>query len=126
MFFFGQQKVRKPARQQQGFRPTLEALEDRSVPSVGVPGTLTPPPASETITGAEIKAQAAPGLASVVFVGNVPAGNTSVGVGMSGAGTFAVAGSPGALSGNVVQVPVHIPVNVGGASLASLLGGIKL
>jgi PPE-repeat protein len=34
MFFFGRQKGRrKPARQQQGFRPTLESLEDRTLPS---------------------------------------------------------------------------------------------
>ncbi|QEU76408.1 chaplin [Streptomyces nitrosporeus] len=34
----------------------------------------------------------------------------------AGAGAIA-AGSPGVLSGNVVQVPVHIPVNVCGNSI---------
>ncbi|MFF5447686.1 chaplin [Streptomyces sp. NPDC012888] len=43
-------------------------------------------------------------------------GGASVAVADAGANGVA-AGSPGVLSGNVVQIPVHIPINVCGNSI---------
>jgi hypothetical protein len=46
MFFFTQRhKTRKPTRPYQGFRPTLEALEDRMLPISGIAGPIAPPAA---------------------------------------------------------------------------------
>ncbi|MFD3441682.1 MULTISPECIES: chaplin [Streptomyces] len=52
--------------------------------------------------------------AAVVFAGVVMAlGSAAPAMADSGA-EGAAAGSPGVLSGNLVQVPVHVPVNVCG------------
>lgn len=48
------------------------------------------------------------------------AGASGVAFADAGAGAAAV-GSPGVLSGNVVQVPIHVPVNVCGNTI-SLIG----
>ncbi|MFF8590610.1 chaplin family protein [Streptomyces sp. NPDC015220] len=47
------------------------------------------------------------------------------GLASAGAGASAVAkNSPGVLSGNVVQVPVHVPVNVCGNTV-NVIGGLN-
>jgi hypothetical protein len=60
MLFFGRQKARKPARQQQGFRLTLEVLEDRTVPSGLAAGSL-PADLPPEINSARISASAGSG-----------------------------------------------------------------
>ncbi|MEV7422308.1 MULTISPECIES: chaplin [unclassified Streptomyces] len=54
--------------------------------------------------------------AVLVGTGAVLAGGAGMAAADAGAGAAAV-GSPGVLSGNVVQVPVHIPVNVCGNTI---------
>ncbi|MFJ1750781.1 chaplin [Streptomyces sp. NPDC088116] len=54
--------------------------------------------------------------AVLVGTGAVLAGGAGMAAADAGAGAAAI-GSPGVLSGNVVQVPVHIPVNVCGNSI---------
>lgn len=48
--------------------------------------------------------------------GALIAGGTGLAIADAGAGAVA-AGSPGVLSGNVIQVPVHVPVNVCGNTI---------
>ncbi|WUJ19857.1 chaplin [Streptomyces sp. NBC_00390] len=51
-------------------------------------------------------------------MGNVCANGESTGSASAGSWAYGVAvSSPGVLSGNVVQVPVHVPVNVCGNSV---------
>lgn len=52
-------------------------------------------------------------VAAVAVAGGLMAAGAGVAVADAGAQGAAV-GSPGVLSGNVIQVPVHIPVNVCG------------
>ncbi|MFJ2113714.1 MULTISPECIES: chaplin [unclassified Streptomyces] len=54
--------------------------------------------------------------AVLVGTGAVLAGGAGMAAADAGAGAAAV-GSPGVLSGNVVQVPVHIPVNLCGNTI---------
>ncbi|MFF5566937.1 chaplin [Streptomyces sp. NPDC012623] len=54
--------------------------------------------------------------AVLVGTGAVLAGGAGMAAADAGAGAAAV-GSPGVLSGNVVQVPVHLPVNVCGNTI---------
>nr|WTA00014.1 chaplin [Streptomyces sp. NBC_00857] len=54
--------------------------------------------------------------AVLVGTGAVLAGGAGMAAADAGAGAAAI-GSPGVLSGNVVQVPVHIPINVCGNSI---------
>ncbi|MGW2282625.1 chaplin [Streptomyces sp. NPDC001770] len=59
-------------------------------------------------------------LRSTVFLAAAAAALTFAGAGTAAADAGAQGaafGSPGVLSGNVVQIPVHIPVNVCGNSL---------
>ncbi|GAA0474387.1 chaplin [Streptomyces sp. NPDC046215] len=49
-------------------------------------------------------------------VGAAIAGLTGSAVADAGAGGLA-AGSPGVISGNVIQVPVHVPINLCGNSI---------
>ncbi|MCA1217418.1 chaplin [Streptomyces sp. 8L] len=51
--------------------------------------------------------------AVLVGAGAVLAGGAGMAAADAGAGAAAV-GSPGVLSGNVIQVPVHVPVNLCG------------
>ncbi|MET7679983.1 chaplin [Streptomyces sp. NPDC005423] len=56
--------------------------------------------------------------AAVVVLGTGAVALGGAGLAMADAGAQAAAiGSPGVLSGNVVQVPVHIPVNVCGNTI---------
>jgi len=57
-------------------------------------------------------------LAATAVLGTAGAASAS-----AGAQGVAV-GSPGVLSGNVIQIPVHIPVNVCGNSI-SLIGALN-
>ncbi|GEB61611.1 chaplin [Streptomyces gardneri] len=55
--------------------------------------------------------------AAAVVAGIIMAmGAASPAIADAGAGAVA-AGSPGVLSGNVVQVPIHIPINICGNSI---------
>ncbi|AXG82062.1 chaplin [Streptomyces paludis] len=54
--------------------------------------------------------------AVLVGTGAVLAGGAGMAAADAGAGATAV-GSPGVLSGNVLQVPVHLPVNLCGNSI---------
>jgi hypothetical protein len=54
--------------------------------------------------------------ALLVGAGAVLAGGAGMAVADAGAGAAAV-GSPGVVSGNVVQVPVHVPVNLCGNTI---------
>ncbi|MEW1718078.1 chaplin [Streptomyces sp. NPDC093109] len=54
--------------------------------------------------------------AVLVGTGAVLAGGAGMAAADAGAGATAV-GSPGVLSGNVIQVPVHIPVNLCGNTI---------
>ncbi|MEV8019045.1 chaplin [Streptomyces sp. NPDC086554] len=69
---------------------------------------------------------AAAALAAVTVIGG--AGSAIAGPGPGpGPGAFAegvVANSPGVLSGNLVQVPVHFPINVCGNSV-NLIGALN-
>ncbi|MET7481485.1 chaplin [Streptomyces sp. NPDC005538] len=57
--------------------------------------------------------------AAVVALGTGAVALGGAGLAMADAGAQAAAvGSPGVLSGNVVQVPVHIPVNVCGNTVS--------
>lgn len=56
------------------------------------------------------------GAALLVASGAVVLGGAAVASADAGAQGFAV-GSPGVLSGNVIQIPVHIPVNACGNSV---------
>ncbi|MEU3728090.1 chaplin ChpG [Streptomyces sp. NPDC033538] len=58
----------------------------------------------------------AKGLALTSVAAAAAAGTTGVAVADSGAQAVA-AHSPGVLSGNVLQVPVHVPVNVCGNTI---------
>ncbi|MFF2364509.1 chaplin [Streptomyces sp. NPDC058122] len=58
-----------------------------------------------------IRLMAAAGLASVALLAT--AGTAAADTGPTGA----AANSPGLLSGNVIQIPVHIPVNLCGNTL---------
>ncbi|MEY2248518.1 chaplin [Streptomyces sp. NPDC015532] len=58
-----------------------------------------------------IRLMAAAGLASVALLAT--AGTAAADTGPTGA----AANSPGLLSGNVIQIPVHIPVNLCGTSV---------
>ncbi|WP_435057124.1 chaplin [Streptomyces sp. bgisy060] len=57
------------------------------------------------------------GLAVVVAAGAVVAGGASMAVADAGAGGVA-AHSPGVLSGNLIQAPVHVPVNACGNTVS--------
>ncbi|MFG2192050.1 chaplin [Streptomyces sp. NPDC048639] len=61
--------------------------------------------------------------AVTIAAGAVLAGSTGVAFADSGAKAAAI-GSPGALSGNVLQLPVHIPVNLCGNTLDAV-GGLN-
>ena len=55
-------------------------------------------------------------VAAVAVTGGLVAAGAGVAVADAGAQGAAI-GSPGVLSGNVIQVPVHIPVNVCGNTI---------
>ncbi|WP_327680826.1 chaplin [Streptomyces sp. NBC_00467] len=61
--------------------------------------------------------------AAVVFAGVVMALGTAAPAMADSGAEGATAGSPGVLSGNLIQVPVHVPVNVCGntANVIALL-----
>ncbi|MER7841303.1 chaplin [Streptomyces sp. NPDC096040] len=60
-----------------------------------------------------IRALAATGaLATALVLGGTAAAYADGGTGASASGT--AVGSPGVLSGNVVQIPIYIPINVCG------------
>ncbi|WP_405733379.1 chaplin [Streptomyces sp. NBC_01537] len=60
-------------------------------------------------------------VAAAAVTGGLVAAGAGVAVADAGAQAAAV-GSPGVLSGNVIQVPVHIPINVCGNTVN--LGGL--
>ncbi|MFJ8696225.1 chaplin ChpH [Streptomyces roseolilacinus] len=55
-------------------------------------------------------------VATAAATGGLVLAGAGMAVADAGAGAAAV-GSPGVLSGNVVQVPVHVPVNVCGNTI---------
>lgn len=55
-------------------------------------------------------------VAAAAVTGGLVAAGAGVAVADAGAQAAAI-GSPGVLSGNVIQVPVHIPVNVCGNTI---------
>ncbi|MFC9913647.1 chaplin [Streptomyces sp. NPDC127197] len=69
-------------------------------------------------------------MSRIAKVGAVALGTSAVvlsgaGLAAADAGAKAAAvGSPGVLSGNVVQVPVHVPINVCGNTV-TVIGGLN-
>ncbi|RKE23453.1 chaplin [Streptomyces sp. TLI_171] len=62
-------------------------------------------------------------LAAVALAATAVLGTAGVASASAGAQGVAV-GSPGVLSGNLIQIPVHIPVNVCGNSI-NLIGALN-